>query len=477
MHSRPRRPRWALLVLAVAGALAAVVALVRQAERGDVLDPSTPREQNGFAILAAQPSGRRAPERDVLAWVRLWAPRPLRVLLPDAHSDVPDALGLAVALPGNGIVPGPNGFAVSADRFAATARASTGDTFPLPCSTYGLSSGRAGVFLFVYLPPGYPHTYRWLDVRVVDQQGAAATWRLRALPRLVHAIPSPVRVSDTAWPLPGVVVQARAWWDPKRVAAAVARKPGGPPFPDNALSLTAQIEARGLPNVKGVHWNLDIADVQSEWEPPQGHAIGDGENDVGRKVQTASRESSAAPTPAVQRWAKVHATLTETMYYEEPVTFRNLPIQRAGAGYRITGRHAATSLHFVVVEISPSLEKPSAPNEITFVARTLGAGPGNVRSFSFHIVGPTSAGGSNMASSEYFNDEHRIMLRHPLANGRRLSALTFEISQETVGRTIPMTFVVPVVRGRPVSPRRAVPERTGRIPRTRERLPASFREH
>lgn len=167
-----------LLVFAVAGALlAAVVGLAFwQARVSDAVDPSTPRAQNGFTLIAAHPKGQ-APEKGVLAWMRRRTPR-LRALFPDSRRDVPDAPGLTITLPDDGIV-GAGGYSVDSDWFTATARASTGDTFALRCEVFAFS-GRAGVYLFVHLPPGYPDTYRWLDVRVAEVDGGpAAIWRLR----------------------------------------------------------------------------------------------------------------------------------------------------------------------------------------------------------------------------------------------------------------------------------------------------------
>lgn len=446
MNTRPRCPRWAVPIFAVAGVLAAVVGLAfSTATPGGGLDPSTPRAQNGYALFALQPAGKA---RNQTVAARLRAFSWVRLLLPDPRGDdLPGEPGLGVLAPVGVATAG------AAPAWAATVRASTGDEFPLRWEWRHLPGTP---YLFVYLPPGYPNTYRWLDVRVADHRsGAAATWRLRTLPRLVHAVPPPARVSDTAKPLPGVVIKARAWWDPKRVAAAVAQKAARPPVTSDVLALTAELKTHWLPNGNGVRWNMDITDVRHEWEQPQGQGMGGwrGGGHGDQWAQTAYRESPAIPTPAAQHWAKIGATLNETMQHAEPVTFRNLPMQRDGRGYRITGRQTAKSPHSVTIEITPSSEPPRAPNEITFAARLTSARPGGARSVSFNVAGLTSWNDGTVLSSQSSNDEQRVVLRQPpVTVGGRLPSLIFLVSWETVGRTIPLTFTVPVSRGRPAPP-------------------------
>jgi hypothetical protein len=46
--------------------------------------------------------------------------------------------------------------------------------------------------LFIHLPGRYPVSWRFLDVRVEDQQGDVACWRIINLPYLWHTMPTPM---------------------------------------------------------------------------------------------------------------------------------------------------------------------------------------------------------------------------------------------------------------------------------------------
>jgi len=486
---KPHRRRPVLVTGAlVLAALAGVISLTRFGVPPPQVDPSTPREQNGFRLVAIQrgdevPPARRSPLGRFLDWFTRRPQNPA-ILLPNGP-------GLRVGarwLP----APPPPGRAAPADVpgafFVAGARASTGDTFPLSWSIGWDGSNR---HLFLHTPIGYPDTYRWLDVTVRDRNGHQARWRLGNLPQLRHALPTDEPAPDAGTPPAGVLaddppvpddgrvvtprgaeVQARAWLNP------ADGRFGEFDFISSALRLARPPVSNPPPNRR---WQLQIKRVVYEWEPKQQRTDGDQRDQLFRSYWSPdgfrSASSQTGPggrgvlarvegvpaTPArTQARVRIFGVLREYDEIHERAIFSAVPVRWDGDGKgRVTlpaPRTAATPSGILVALEEAPAETASEPGKIA-LALTCRRSRADLNLIPIRDASAQcSVGTDNVPSSSagFNNDLRREVLlvtppkpTEPGQPGGVLDTLAIRVWREADRARTPLIFSVPIRRVRP----------------------------
>ncbi len=427
----------------------------------------SPRVQNGLTLVThhtgRQQSAPRTPTRTFFQWINAHL-FPTGSYVTDMEMPC-----LEIALP-KGTTTG---------QFPATARASTGDVFPLSCDDWmatGNSAQSRAPHTFVRLP-NVPATYQWLDVTVKDKKGHAGTWRITKLPHLKHALSptAPLHETETVKRIP---LEARAWWDPKGTRTNLQGE-----FGNEALPIVAEIRgvvpqtALALPSHS---WTVSIDGLTQEWEPASrplpfvrgknsisGFSMGSSGYSISGPtglVTTASATAASAPHPGVQTRAKIDATLTLRDSHDESVTFHNIPLEKNGRGLRVragSGGIVLSTPSGVRVRLLPqrspaSFGSPAGSNNVDITAVVSpenGLVPGSPLQkragkqplqVSCHI--PFSGGDLIGMMSNNKNDRLTYKKRLPRPV---LPELTVNVTQTAELKSFPVQFTVPVRAGKP----------------------------
>lgn len=302
------------------------------------LDPSTPRAQTGYTLIAIQRAGKsgecfaRLGKGQVYTetiWqgadaTALWIRTPLTPTQ-------------SMATPGRRVVQ---------ELFAITARLSNGDTLPLEWRT---RYARDPNLIFTYLPPGYPNTVRYTDVTIKDRRGGVARWRLTHLPEMRQTIAQPGTVKDSAQEA-GISVKGSAWQN----------APAAPSIVDR--SITYELKASGQPSGP-FHWELVCEGALNQWEAPgyDIHSTGVSSQPLDPKLGAIATVVRAAPYAAHDRFGIVRGALRQFDTYDERVIFHNIPIVNAAhsAMFRITRAQTARTPSGITVTLPVQNASPS----------------------------------------------------------------------------------------------------------------------
>lgn len=269
------------------------------------VDAATPHRQKGFTLLAAQiaaPDGSFRHENtrfgsgDVDA-IGLWV-RPDVPLEPPMEGSVRPFSGM----------------------YAATGRASTGDTFPLEVLSFGGSTFREPRLL-VRIPSGYPETFRHIDVTLSDpaQETRKARWRVTNLPRPRHALKPPVALKGSV-AVAGVTVTARAWRH---------RFPVGPPSQSERERVLIQLKGAMRPT-QAARWDLGHTGVIAEWAAGARPTVGTAFRPFTDQGVAVLVTDARLAYPRQNRFVRVQGTLRERDTLDETATFRALRLKRQG---------------------------------------------------------------------------------------------------------------------------------------------------
>ncbi len=310
---KPRRRKWIALILLVGlcGGLGYVFThggLVTVLRLPPVRDSSTPAAQNGYLLLSV----RREPDtvhfRDPASPAGEYERKGGYALQVQAPLLAPTVTTGAVTPVG---------------AYAVTARASTGDVFPLFWHTVP-SSGRPR--LSITIPPAYPPAYHYLDVAVVSPSGASAHWRFTRLQWMRHTLSTPIITHDTIQAA-GLTFRGRAYW---------VRLQGS----NVPVQIMGYVGITGRPNT-GLHYDIGMGGGEPEWMPYAAsplpilppnpnvywwsEAISDANNPGGGPG--INFDASDAP---FDQFVTTRMVLTEYDRYDEQVTFHNVDIAPSG---------------------------------------------------------------------------------------------------------------------------------------------------
>ncbi len=280
------------------------------------LDPSTPRRQSGYTLLAVQRTD--------------WGGECKLKLGPGREYDGfivgngADGTAFWIRAPFAPIQGSGTKASVLRDAITITARLSTGDHIGVPWRPeleFHLSdrkpprvTGEPNL-LFAYLWPGYPNAVRYADILLHDRRGATVRWRITHLPRMRHMLVHP-RIRSTVR-VPGITV--RGW----------AYREDWPGSDSDRHSIRYSLKATGAPN-RPYGRDLRITGVWNEWEsvaykPEPSSAK---ENPIDPKSGAEVEAHRFAPYWMYDRYARLQGAVVPFDNYDEQVTFHDIEVVR-----------------------------------------------------------------------------------------------------------------------------------------------------
>ena len=444
-----------------------------------------PRQQNGLRFVTVLPAVPHiSPARPTAS--QFW--QQVSAAFSRTPPDFWEGRGASIPRAVIELPPGSGGLRLSS--FTASARASTGDTFPLFVSGGFSGSPAPGVgvkdFAEVSLPfPGVPATYQWIDVFLDDHNGHTGTWRVYDLPLLKHAVlpATPLQQSQT---VQNIHLSARAWWD--SAALSPINKTVAGSSDTNALPVAAQIKAevpQSAFSAPTQNLSVEIVSITPEWDDParttpfnqggsggMGNAYGSrsfgGPNYLVNAAAYSFAASAIAPHPAAQHIARIDANLTQFDTHTETVIFRDVPLEADGNGWRIAqGGAEKTTPSGVRVSLTKPLPEddtailtsrdvcfkiaitpetgllPASPLKKRVGAKTLVRVTGDVPGGAFGTMRWRTHSGDDKSFPNV-----RLTYAKPVSRPV-LAFLAITINQEATMRAVPVSFVVPVTHGKP----------------------------
>ncbi len=349
--------------------------------------------------------------------------------------------------------------------FTVSARASTGEVFPLFWRLAVFSGVRR---LLVDVPAAYPDTCRSLDVRVGSGMGGTGVWRLTRLQRLRQTLPLTPAIRDTER-VAGLVIHGHCFF---------VRRQGVP------AQIMGIIGVRGRPDT-GLHYELGVGEMVRDWTPFSPAPLPARQPDLfsySGSIQVSDTNNSggglgtfveADDTPFAH-YVTAHAVLVEYDTCDEPLVLHDVDIVRSSLQgdsdlfLRVNKAQTFSTSSGITVTVpaqpgSPSGFPSCVISGVNFLWR---ASPGFDRltlpssplyrkyhrpiQVSLQVAPPLRSAGSAFLEGQA---DHSAAFFPPKHGGSHLSSLRLILRQRVNLRRIRLRFVLPVAPGPPPVPK------------------------
>ena len=211
--------------------------------------------------------------------------------------------------------------------------------------------------LLLNIPPGYPDSFRYVDVTIKDTAGHSALWRVSGLPKMPHLL-FPAAPGQEQFTFAGCTLRGRAWKHPSQFK--------GECCVDSKSDYVSASWIEGKPVPTG-NWDVEQhpADMKNftrrEFGRTRGYSMVQIDPKPGQNANTdLGILQGKLMYPDVTPWIKIYYEIHRYMYMDEIVTFHNIPVRQTSWFYTISAPKtlSRTTASGVTIKIFPY--KPGA---------------------------------------------------------------------------------------------------------------------